>query len=136
MGQAIDDTGADRISDGREHDRQSAADMLQGCHSQGAAGQDDVRGERNQSRRMFYALVGIVLAPAGLDPYIPANTPAQFLQALVERCKSVLTFRVVRSPVHEDTNPPQTFRLLRRGRERPRRRAAGKQNDKIAPSYT
>jgi len=60
---------------------------------------------------MFYGLVGIVLAPAGVDPYIPANTPAQFLQALVERCKSVLTFRVRRSPVHEDTNPPQTFRL-------------------------
>jgi hypothetical protein len=29
MGQAIGDTGADRISDGREDDRQNAADMLQ-----------------------------------------------------------------------------------------------------------
>ena len=64
MGQAIDDTGADRISDGREHDWQSAADMLQRCHSQGATGQDDVRGERDQFGSMFYALVGIVLAPA------------------------------------------------------------------------
>jgi hypothetical protein len=33
MGQAIDDTGVDRISDGREDDRLSAADMLQRCHS-------------------------------------------------------------------------------------------------------
>jgi hypothetical protein len=93
MGQAIDDTGVDRISDGREDDRQSAADMLQRCHS------------------MF-------------DPHIAPNIPAQFLQALVERCKSILTFRVVRSPVHEDTNPPQTIRLLRARRERPRRREA------------
>jgi hypothetical protein len=33
---------------------------------------------------------------------------------LVERRKSVLAFRIVRSPVHEHANPPQTFRLLPR----------------------
>src|SRR6516162_7410396 len=113
MSQAIDDTGADRISDGREHDGECAADMLQCCHGQGAAGQDDVRGERDQSRSLFYTLVGNVLAPAGLDPYIPTNAPAQLLEALVERCKSILTFRVLWSPVHEDTNPPHPLGLLR-----------------------
>src|SRR5262245_25802479 len=41
MGQAIDQAGADRIADGREHDRQSAADMLHRPHGQGAAGQAD-----------------------------------------------------------------------------------------------
>jgi hypothetical protein len=102
---------------------------------QGAAGQDDVRGERDQFRSMFYALVGIVLAPASLDPYIPANTPAQFLEALVERRKSVSTFRVVRSAVHEDTNPPQTFRLLRARPERLDDRSAAEQRDEVAPFH-
>src|SRR5262249_42363304 len=133
MGQAIDDTGADWITNGREHDRQSAAAPLQCCRGQGAACQDDVRGERDQSRSLFYTLVGNVLAPAGLDPYIPANAPAQLLEALVERCKSILTFRVLWSPVHEDADPPHTLRLLRARRERPRRRAAEKRDELAAP---
>jgi hypothetical protein len=37
--------------------------------------------------------------PPGVDQYIAAHTPAQFLQALVERRKSVLAFWIVRSPV-------------------------------------
>ena len=61
----------------------------------------------------------IVLAPASIDPNIAANTPAQFLQALVERRNSVLAFRVVRSPVHEQADAPQTISLLRARRERP-----------------
>jgi hypothetical protein len=136
MGQAVNDTGADRIGDGREHDGQSAADMLQCCHGQGAAGQDDVRGERDQSRSMFHGLVGVVLGPAYLHPYIPANTPTQFLQALVERCKSILTFRVVGSPVHEDTNPAWTFRLLRTPRERPCGCHAAEQREEPAPIHS
>src|SRR5215467_10710394 len=67
------------------------------------------RAERDQSRSLFYSLVGVVLGPASVDPHIAANIPAQFLQALVECCKSILTFRVVGSPVHEDTDPPKTF---------------------------
>src|SRR5262249_39561318 len=83
MGQAIHDTGADRISDGREHDGRSAADMLQRCHGEGAAGQDDVRRERDQFCGIFCALVRVILAPAGVNPYIAANTPAQFLLLVV-----------------------------------------------------
>src|SRR5215471_14988917 len=83
------------------------------------------------------APVGIVLAPAGVDQYIAAHTPAQFLQALVERRKSVLAFWVVRSPVHEHANPPQTFRLLRARRERPRNRcAAAEQRDEVASPHS
>src|SRR5262249_35681774 len=135
MGQAVDDTGADWITNGREHDRQSAADPLQCCRGQGAACQDDVRSERNQSRSLFYSLVGVVLGPAGLDPYIPANTPAQFLQALLERCQSILTFRVLGSPVHEDADPPHAIWLLRTGRERTSRRAA-EQRDELAAFHS
>src|SRR5215468_3033964 len=135
MGQAIDDTRAYRISHGREHDGQSAAEMLQSCHGYGAAGQDDVGREREQFRGIFCAPVGVVLGPADVDPHITSNIPAQFLQALVERCKSILTFRVVRSPVHEDTNSPRTFWLLRPRCERPRCRAA-EQRDELAPSHS
>src|SRR5215475_2561068 len=136
MGQAIDDTRAYRISDGREHDGQSAAEMLQSCHGYGAAGQDDVGREREQFRSIFCAPVGVVLGPADVDPHITSNIPAQFLQALVERCKSILTFRVVRSPVHEDTNPPRTFWLLRARRERPRRCRAADERDEPAPFHS
>jgi hypothetical protein len=134
MRQAIDNASADRIGDCRKHDRQSAVDTLQRCHSQGAAGQDDVWGERNQIRSVFYGLVGVVLAPACVDPYIPANTPAQFLEALVERCKSVLTFRVLRSPVHEHADAPYPLRLLGLRGNRPHRPATD-QRDELAPSH-
>src|SRR5262249_24303220 len=136
MGQAIDDTGADWITNGREHDRQSAADPLQCCRGQGAACQDDVRGERDQSRSLIYSLVGVVLGPAGLDPYIPPNPPAQFLQDLLERCKSILTFRVLGSPVHEDADPPHAIWLLRARRQRPRDHRAAEQRDKLAPPHS
>src|SRR5215471_1737344 len=136
MGQAIDDTGADRISDGREHDGRSAADMLQRRHGEGAAGQDDVRRERDQFCGIFCAPVRVILAPAGVNPYIAANTPAQFLQALVKGRKSVLAFWIVRSPVHEHANPPQTFRLLRARRERPCGRAAEQRDEIAAPHST
>jgi hypothetical protein len=44
--------------------------------------------------------------------------PAQLLQNLLKRCKPGLTFRTLRSPVHEHANPARTFRLLRVDRER------------------
>ena len=65
------------------------------------------------------------------------NIPTQFLQALVECRKSVLTFWIVRCPVHEHANPPQTFRLLRARRERPRNRcAAAEQRDEVASPHS
>src|SRR5215475_6859083 len=131
MGEAIDDAGSDRIGDGSEHDRQSAVDMLQRHDGQGAARQDDVWRERDQLRSIFCAQVGIILAPAGVDPYIAANTPARFLQALLERRKSILPFWIVRSPVHEHANAPHALALLRARRERPRSQRAAKQGDEL-----
>jgi len=98
--------------------------MLQRCHSQGAAGQDDVRREPEQFRRIFCASVGIVLAPASVDPRITPNIPTQFLQALVECRKSVLAFWIVRGPVHQHADVTYPLALLRARRERPRRLAA------------
>src|SRR5262249_30927084 len=80
----------------------------------------------------FRRMVGIILAPAGVDPYIAATTPARFLQALLERRESVLTFRTVRSPVHKHADAPHPLCLLRPCRHRPRGRRAAEQRDEFA----
>ena len=62
--QAIDEAGADRIGDDREHDRHGAGRLQQRPHGRGASGQDDVRRERDQFRRVSANVVGIAGAPA------------------------------------------------------------------------
>ena len=49
------------------------------------AGQDDVRRERDQFRRVSANAVGIARRPAGVDLHIAADGPAQLLQPLQER---------------------------------------------------
>ena len=66
-GQGIDETCADWIDSGHEHDRQSAVDMLQCRQARAATGQDDVRRERGQFCCVSARAVDIVLAPAGVD---------------------------------------------------------------------
>ena len=58
-------------------------------------GQDDVRRERDQFRRIFANAVGIARAPADVDPHVAADRPAQFLQPLQERRDAGLSFRIV-----------------------------------------
>jgi hypothetical protein len=51
----------------------------------------------------------------------------------MERCDAGLSFRIIRSRVHEYTNAPQALaRLLRMCSERPRSRRASEQRDEIA----
>jgi hypothetical protein len=58
-------------------------------------------------------------------------------QRLSERQKAGLSRRIVRGCVHEHADAPHSLALLRARRERPRGgRAAAKQDDEIAPSYT
>jgi hypothetical protein len=64
---------------------------LQGGYAQGAAGQDHIRRERNQFRRVSALEIDIFRAPAGVDPHIAAVVPAQFLQTLLERREAGLT---------------------------------------------
>src|SRR5262249_33475823 len=78
-GEAIDQAGADRIDNAHENDRQSTSDLLQRRHARGPAGEDDVRCERNQFGRVFAMAVGIVFAPADVDPRTAVATPAQLL---------------------------------------------------------
>jgi len=111
--QAIDEARADRIGHGREHDRQGAGEMLQCRHADGGVGQEDVRCERDQFLRVSARPVGIVLAPADVDPYIAGIAPAQLLQGLLERREAGLRLRIVCGPAHEYANASHSLRLLR-----------------------
>jgi hypothetical protein len=50
--QAIDEARADRITEDREHDRHCAGCLQQWPHGGGSRGQDDVRCQRDQFRRV------------------------------------------------------------------------------------
>src|SRR6516164_879096 len=134
-GQTVDQAGTDRIGDAHEHDRQGARSPLQRRHALGATGQHDIRGERDQFRRVLALVFDIVLAPARVDPRVATLAPAQLLQDLLERRDTYLTLWIVSRHVHEHANAPPALRLLRTHRERPHRHAA-EQRDELAPSHS
>ena len=85
--------------------------------------------------------VGIACGPAGVDPHVAADGPAQLRQPLQERCEAGLRFRIVRGLAHEHTDAPHALGLLRARGERPRscrrRRAQMNSRRRIAfPSRT
>src|SRR5262245_39765528 len=77
----------------------------------------------------------VAAAPAVVDAYISPDDPAQFAEPLQERCIAGLSFGIVRHPGHKHADAPNTLRLLRAGRERPRRRAA-EQRDELAALHS
>src|SRR5215472_146359 len=109
--------------------------LLQRRHREGACGQDHVRRERNQFRRVFARPIGIAQAPPILDTHVSAVGPASFLQALYEGITAGKQFRIVRSQAApEHAYAPHALALLRTNRERPSSRAA-EQRDEIAPTH-
>ena len=64
----------------REDDRHGAGRLQQRRHGRGAAGQDDVRPERNQFRRISADALGVATTPAIVDPHVAAIGPTQLLQ--------------------------------------------------------
>ena len=111
--QAVDEAGADRIGDDREHDRHGAGRLQQRPHGRGAMGQDDVRRERDQFRRVPANLGGIGRGPAGVDPHVAADGPAQLRQPLQERPDAGLKFRIVRGLRASARRCAASARLLR-----------------------
>ena len=61
--QAVDEAGADRIGDNHEHDRHSAGRLQQRPYGRAAMGQDDVRRERDQFRRVSANALGVARRP-------------------------------------------------------------------------
>ena len=105
---------------------------MQRRNAHGSAGQDDVRREREQFRRVSALALDIVLAPAGIDPHIAAIAPTQLLQNFLERREAGLNIGIVRG-AGEHADPPHPLRLLRAHTERPRRRTAEKRDELTSP---
>jgi hypothetical protein len=77
---------------------------------------------------------GVRAGPAGVDPNVAADHPAQWRQLLQERPDPRLILRIVRGGVQQDADPPHPRGLRARG-ERPRRRRAAQERDEIAPLH-
>ena len=76
--QAIYQAIADRVDDATEHDRHRAGRLLHCGHIEAGIGDDDVRRERDQFRRMFAGRVDAACGPADVEARIAAVGPAQF----------------------------------------------------------
>jgi hypothetical protein len=133
--QAFDHSPADRIGDGREHNRHGAGHLQQMFEGGVSRRQDDIRRECNQFGGKFAKTLGLNRRPTALDPYVAAVGPAQLLQRLHERCHPALRLWIVGSKVHEHADPPHPFGLLRPRRERPRRNRAAEQRHELPPSH-
>ena len=133
--QAFDEAGADRIGDDREHDRHRAGRLQQRPHGRAARGQDHVRRERGQFRRVFANVVGAACGPAIVDPHVLPDDPAQLLQHVQERRHADLHFRIVCDLGREHANPPHAVALLRARPERPSGYRAAEKRDEIAPPH-
>ena len=98
-------------------------------------GQDDIRSKPDQFRRMPANLGGIASGPAGIDPEVAADGPAQQRQPLQKRPDPSLKLRIVRGCVQEYADAPHALALLRARRERPRRRCTTQNTKKFASSH-
>ena len=134
--QAIDEAGADRIGDDREHDRHGAGRLQQRRHGRGASGQDDVRRERDQFRRVFASVVGICRAPQRMSirtlrPSVQPNCCSPCRNAAMRACASGSSA----ARVHEHADAPHALGLLRARRERPRSCRAAQNAEKFPPPH-
>jgi hypothetical protein len=88
-----------------------------------------------KSRRRVSANVGgIGCGPAGVDPHVAAEGPAQERQPLQECPDPDLKFRIIRACGQKHANAPHPLGLLRPRRPRPCRRAA-EEGYEFAPSH-
>jgi hypothetical protein len=133
--ETVDVTITDRVQALCHDDRHRATGLLQCLGGRTNPGQDDLRAERNQLRRVFAQARGIAHAPAIIDPHIAPDGPAQFLEALHERGEAGLRLRLVRGRIHEHADAPHPL-LLRVRRERPSCRRAADERDEVAASHS
>ena len=75
--QAVDEAGADRIGGDREHDWHRLGRLQHRPQGRGASGQNNVRRERGQFGCVSANFAGIGRGPAGVDPHVAADGPAQ-----------------------------------------------------------
>src|SRR5262249_625937 len=80
-------------------------------------GEDDVRGERDQLRRLLAHVVGVT-APAVIDADILTDGPTQLRKTLGKRREAGLRLRVIRRDRHQRAHASQSARRLPAGGRR------------------
>src|SRR5262249_16207274 len=80
------------------------------CRARG--GQDNIRCEREQFRRVPATAVGIDRAPTVVDPHVTTGGPAQLLQPLRQRGDAGRSIVVVGGEVHQYAHAPPPPRLV------------------------
>ena len=109
----VDEAGADRIGDLHEHDRHGAGRLQQRPHDRAAGGQDDVRRERDQFRRVSANTLGIAPAPAvSICTLRPSIQPNCCSPAGTPQCGPGLPDRP--RPAHEHADAPHSARAAAR----------------------
>src|SRR5262249_4350379 len=99
-------------------------------HSRRGPGcENDIGRERDQLRRIRAIKLDITRAPAGLDPHITSDRPAELLQPLQECRETRLSLRIARGQIHEYADAPHPLALPRSRSDRPRNRRAAKKRD-------
>jgi hypothetical protein len=98
-------------------------------------GQNDIGGERDQFRRVSANGGCIGGSPAGVDPHVAANAPAQTLQLLQKRSNEGLKSCIIRACGEYHANAPYALGLLRAHGKRPPDHRTAKKCDKLAPLH-
>jgi hypothetical protein len=124
---------ADRIDPLSVNDRHCAARLLQRGYGPAHPGQDHLRAERYQFRRILVQARDIAHAPAVIDPNISPDGPAQLLQPLHEGREAGLCLRLASTGMHEHADAPHPVGLLRARRQRPSHRATEQSDELPAP---
>src|SRR5262249_7251176 len=128
--QALDEPLTYRIGDVSEHDRYRAGRLLQGRQRRRTAGKNHVWLQADEIERITFDAISVGGGPTLIDAQIVALPPPQFLQAIDERPEELAARRAREGQEH--SHPPRPFALLRARRERPRRRAAEKRDERAA----
>jgi hypothetical protein len=81
-----------------------------------------------------YLRAASACVPTIINPHVAADGPTQFGQPLRERSDSSRCLRIVCGYIHQHTNAPHAFGLLRPRRERPRSRTANERHE-LAPFH-
>src|SRR5262249_4638421 len=80
--------------------------------------------------------LGVATRQTVFNQKISAHRPTEMPQGLLESWLERLYLGISRREGHEHPDTTHTLRLLRARRERPRRRDAAEQSDKLAPPHS
>jgi hypothetical protein len=128
--QAADEALCHRIGHRNEHDGNGVGRPPGGDQGRSAVGQHEVDAQIDQFFGLRLRANGIARRPAKFDLDVARRRPMQLLQALLQRRSLFLSLGIAGRAAHQRADPAPALRLLRPRRERPRRRAAEKRDER------